>query len=100
MNKYLLLGFSVLLLCATAQSLVCRVCKYKLGTLCFKSDEPCRAKEGQLCETTEVYSDRVLLFKTHGCGKYAELCNRTEERDNAFKVSYKRSCCDADLCNV
>ncbi|XP_042309864.1 lymphocyte antigen 6 complex locus protein G6c-like [Sceloporus undulatus] len=99
MNKYLLLGFSVLLLCATAQALVCRVCKYKVGSVCLRSTEPCRASDGQFCEITRVYSGNLLLAQKHGCGQYAELCNKTEERDSVFKMTYKRTCCNFDLCN-
>ncbi|XP_053235388.1 lymphocyte antigen 6 complex locus protein G6c-like [Podarcis raffonei] len=99
MNKYLLLGFSVLIFCSVAQGLMCKVCKFKVGDLCFDSDEPCKADEGQYCETTKVYTGRIKLFTKHGCGKYAELCNKTEQRDNVFDMNYNRTCCNFDLCN-
>ncbi|XP_044281391.1 prostate and testis expressed protein 4-like [Varanus komodoensis] len=100
MNKYFLLGFSALLFCTAVQGLVCRVCHYKVGSLCFRSGEPCRAGAGQYCETTKVYSGELPLYKTHGCGKFAELCNKMERRDSAFRMAYERTCCNTNLCNV
>uniref|UniRef100_A0A670HUG5 UPAR/Ly6 domain-containing protein n=1 Tax=Podarcis muralis TaxID=64176 RepID=A0A670HUG5_PODMU len=48
-------------------------------------------------------SEKVLwiqtLFTKHGCGKYSELCNKTEQRDNVFDMNYNRTCCNYDLCN-
>ncbi|XP_044281392.1 ly-6/neurotoxin-like protein 1 [Varanus komodoensis] len=99
MSKYLLLGFSILIFCTVAQSLVCKVCKFKVGSLCFKDDEPCIAKEGHFCETTKVYTGNLMLFTKHGCTKHTELCNKTEQRDNIFDMSYNRTCCAFDLCN-
>uniref|UniRef100_A0A6J0SAH4 Lymphocyte antigen 6 complex locus protein G6c n=1 Tax=Pogona vitticeps TaxID=103695 RepID=A0A6J0SAH4_9SAUR len=98
-SKCLFLGLSLLLFCSVAQGLVCKVCKFKVGTLCFKSDDPCRAKEGQYCETTKVYTGHIMLFTKHGCSKHAELCNKTEQRDNVFDMNYNRTCCNYDLCN-
>ncbi|KAJ6609611.1 hypothetical protein lerEdw1_015239 [Lerista edwardsae] len=83
----------------TAQGLVCKVCKFKLGDLCIKSEEPCKAKEGQSCETTHVYTGTLKLFSKHGCSEMPELCNKTEERDNVFGMNYNRTCCNFDLCN-
>ncbi|XP_032997535.1 lymphocyte antigen 6 complex locus protein G6c-like [Lacerta agilis] len=100
MNKCLLLGFSLLLFCTVAEGLVCRVCKYKVGKLCLLTGDPCKASEGQFCETTKVYAGELFLFKRYGCGTYAELCNRTERRENAFNMAYERTCCDTDLCNA
>ncbi|XP_072845185.1 uncharacterized protein C9orf57 homolog [Pogona vitticeps] len=100
MNKYLLVGFSLLLLSTIAEGLVCNVCRYKLGTVCFRSDEPCQASEGQYCETTEVYMGQMMLYKKNGCGKLAELCDRTEKRDSVFGINFKRSCCNTSLCNI
>ncbi|XP_061475279.1 lymphocyte antigen 6 complex locus protein G6c-like [Rhineura floridana] len=99
MNKCLLLGFTLLLVCTVAEGLVCKVCKYKIGTLCLKTDDPCQASQGQFCESTKVYAGEILLFKRYGCSKYAELCNKTERRENALKMAYERTCCDTDLCN-
>ncbi|XP_008119928.1 lymphocyte antigen 6 complex locus protein G6c [Anolis carolinensis] len=99
MNKCLLLGFSVLVLSTVAQGLVCKVCKFKFGGVCYNSDDPCRAEHGQFCETTKVYSGHIRLFTKYGCTKSAELCNTTERRDNVFDMSYNRTCCDSDLCN-
>ncbi|XP_015276065.1 PREDICTED: lymphocyte antigen 6 complex locus protein G6c-like [Gekko japonicus] len=99
MNKILLLGFSALLFYAVAEGLMCKVCKYRLGSFCFSSHDPCRADEGQYCETTKVYAGDFLMFSRYSCGLYAELCNKTEQRDNPFRTSYHRSCCNSDLCN-
>ncbi|XP_066469509.1 lymphocyte antigen 6 complex locus protein G6c [Tiliqua scincoides] len=98
MNK-ILLGFSVLLFCAAAQGLVCNVCKFKMGKLCLNTEEPCKAKPGEFCETTRVYSGTLNLFTKYGCSSMPELCNKTEQRDNIFDVSYNRTCCSNDLCN-
>nr|XP_056701056.1 lymphocyte antigen 6 complex locus protein G6c-like [Euleptes europaea] len=99
MNKFLLLGFSALLFSAVAEGLMCKVCKYRMGSLCWASGDPCLADEGQFCETTRVYAGDFLMYTKYGCGKYAELCNKTENRDNALRTSYRRSCCNVDLCN-
>ncbi|XP_061475278.1 lymphocyte antigen 6 complex locus protein G6c-like [Rhineura floridana] len=99
MNKYLLLGFSVLAFCTVAQGLMCKVCKFKVGKLCFKSDEPCQAKEDQQCETTKVYTGSLMLFTKHDCNKVPNLCNKTEQRDDVFDMSYNRTCCSQDFCN-
>ncbi|KAJ6652725.1 hypothetical protein lerEdw1_010948 [Lerista edwardsae] len=99
MNKWILLSFSVLLFCTVAQGLVCKVCKYKLGNICLASRAPCQAEQGQYCETTDVYAGRFPLFTQYGCGKYSELCNRTEDRDNTWQTRFKRTCCNFDLCN-
>ncbi|XP_060094206.1 lymphocyte antigen 6 complex locus protein G6c-like [Heteronotia binoei] len=99
MNRFLLLGFAALLFCTVAQGLICKVCKFKVGYLCFSSDDPCVAEEGQHCETTRVYSGKLMLFTRHGCNKHKELCNLTEQRDNVFDMSYNRTCCNYDLCN-
>ncbi|XP_053151023.1 lymphocyte antigen 6 complex locus protein G6c-like [Hemicordylus capensis] len=99
MNKFLLLSFSVLLFCTVAQGLVCKVCKFKVGKLCFASEDPCKADYGQYCESTKVYTGHLMLFSKHGCGKMPELCNKTEQRDNVFDMSYNRTCCNYDLCN-
>ncbi|XP_026546050.1 lymphocyte antigen 6 complex locus protein G6c-like [Notechis scutatus] len=99
MNKYLLLGFSVLIFCTVAQGLICNVCKFKVGRVCIRSDDPCRTNEGQQCETTKVYTGRLELFTKHDCSKMTELCNRTEQRDDVFDMTYNRTCCTTDLCN-
>ncbi|XP_054833818.1 lymphocyte antigen 6 complex locus protein G6c-like [Eublepharis macularius] len=99
MNKFLLVGFFALLFCAVAQGLVCKVCKFKVGSLCFSSDDPCKAEENQLCETTKVYTGRLMLFTRHGCTKHTALCNMTEQRDDVFDMNYNRTCCNHDLCN-
>ncbi|XP_070592788.1 lymphocyte antigen 6 complex locus protein G6c-like [Erythrolamprus reginae] len=99
MKNFVLLLFSVLLFGTIAQGLVCNVCKFKIGFLCFKSGEPCKPQDGQLCEVTEVYAAGLLLFKRFGCGEYRELCGRSERRDTPFRRTYKRMCCTTDLCN-
>ncbi|XP_060094205.1 lymphocyte antigen 6 complex locus protein G6c-like [Heteronotia binoei] len=99
MNKILILGFSALLFYAVAEGLMCRVCKYKFGPWCAMSYDPCEAKEGQYCETTKVYAGDLYMFTKYSCGKYAELCNKTEQRDNIWRTKYDRSCCNSDLCN-
>nr|XP_056722950.1 lymphocyte antigen 6 complex locus protein G6c [Euleptes europaea] len=99
MNKFLLLGLAGLLFCTVAQGLVCKVCKFKVGALCFHSADPCVADEGQYCETTRVYSGKIRLFSKHGCTKHTGLCNMTEQRDSVFDMNYNRTCCNFDLCN-
>ncbi|XP_039211305.1 lymphocyte antigen 6 complex locus protein G6c-like [Crotalus tigris] len=99
MKNFVLLVFSVLLFCTVAQGLVCNVCDVKLGYWCVISGEPCRPEEGQLCEVTEVYLAGFQFFKKYGCGEHRELCGKSEERDTPFKRTYKRTCCDTDLCN-
>ncbi|KAF7235313.1 Serum amyloid A protein [Varanus komodoensis] len=52
-------------------------------------------------EAGKPRSDGELpLYKTHGCGKFAELCNKMERRDSAFRMAYERTCCNTNLCNV
>ncbi|XP_077187378.1 lymphocyte antigen 6 complex locus protein G6c-like [Paroedura picta] len=100
MNKFLLLGFAALFFCTVAQGLLCKVCSFKVGALCFSSDKPCIAKEGQHCENTEVYSGKLMFFTRQDCNHHRELCNMTEQRDNIFDVSYNRTCCNhEDFCN-
>ncbi|XP_058024214.1 lymphocyte antigen 6 complex locus protein G6c-like [Ahaetulla prasina] len=99
MNKYLLLSFSVLIFCAVGHCLICNVCKFKVGSVCINSDDPCRAKEGQQCETTKVYTGSLKLFTKQDCSKMTELCNKTEQRDDVFDMHYNRTCCTFDLCN-
>ncbi|XP_070789517.1 lymphocyte antigen 6 complex locus protein G6c [Pituophis catenifer annectens] len=99
MNKYLLLGFSVLIFCTVGQGLICNVCNFKVGSVCLSSDDPCRTREGQQCETTRVYKGSLKLFTKHDCSKLTELCNKTEQRDDVFDLNYNRTCCTFDLCN-
>ncbi|XP_024061873.2 lymphocyte antigen 6 complex locus protein G6c [Terrapene carolina triunguis] len=100
MSKVLLLGLSLLLCCALAHGLICRVCEFQVGKLCFHSRSPCKAQGQQVCETTKAYIGKVPLFSKYGCSRTRETCNMTEQKDAVFEVSYNRTCCETDLCNA
>ncbi|CAM4655259.1 unnamed protein product [Lepidochelys olivacea] len=100
MSKVLLLGLSLLLCGALAQGLICRVCKFQVGALCFHSCSPCTPEKDQVCETTKAYIGKVLLFSKYGCSRTREICNMTEQKDTIFEVSYNRTCCETNLCNA
>ncbi|XP_067406899.1 lymphocyte antigen 6 complex locus protein G6c isoform X2 [Emydura macquarii macquarii] len=100
MGKAPLLALSLLLLCGPAEGLVCKVCKFKVGALCFHSGQPCVAEKNQVCDTTKAYIGKVPLFSKYGCSSNLDTCNKTELKDSSFDVSYNRTCCTMDLCNA
>ncbi|XP_044838515.1 lymphocyte antigen 6 complex locus protein G6c-like isoform X1 [Mauremys mutica] len=100
MSNVLLRAVSLLLCCALAHGLICRVCEFQVGRLCFHSRSPCTAQGQQVCETTKAYIGKVPLFSKYGCSRTHETCNMTEQKDAVFEVSYNRTCCESDLCNA
>ncbi|EMP25751.1 hypothetical protein UY3_17167 [Chelonia mydas] len=88
MSKVLLLGLSLLLCGALAQGLICRVCKFQVGALCFHSRSPCTPEKGQVCETTKAYIGKVLLFSKYGCSQTRQICNMTEQKDAIFEDEF------------
>ncbi|XP_075774409.1 lymphocyte antigen 6 complex locus protein G6c [Pelodiscus sinensis] len=100
MHHVVFLGLTLLLLCSQAAGLMCRVCKFQVGVLCFHPKDPCEADFGQSCETTKAYIGKVPLFSKYGCNKRTKSCNVTEVKDDVFDVSYNRTCCETNLCNA
>ncbi|XP_025049844.1 lymphocyte antigen 6B isoform X2 [Alligator sinensis] len=83
-----------------AQGLVCNVCKFKVGSLCFHRKDPCTVMDGQ-CEVIKAYIENVKLFSKSGCTTNESMahCNRTQQHDSIFDINYNRTCCPHDLCN-
>ncbi|XP_074873819.1 lymphocyte antigen 6 complex locus protein G6c [Carettochelys insculpta] len=100
MSRVLLLPLALLLLWAQAEALICRVCKFKVGAMCFRSEQPCRANPDEYCDTTKAYLGQLPLFSKFGCSRRREHCNVTEKKDDIFEISYNRTCCETDLCNA
>ncbi|KYO19145.1 lymphocyte antigen 6 complex locus protein G6c [Alligator mississippiensis] len=100
MRRVLLLGVSLLLSLTLAQGLVCNVCKFKVGSLCFHRKDPCLVMDGQ-CEVIKAYIGHVKLFSKSGCTTNESMaqCNRTQQHDSIFDINYNRTCCPHDLCN-
>uniref|UniRef100_A0A8C0GBI9 UPAR/Ly6 domain-containing protein n=1 Tax=Chelonoidis abingdonii TaxID=106734 RepID=A0A8C0GBI9_CHEAB len=71
--------------------LVCRVCKFQVGSLCFHSRSPCTAQGQQVCETTKAYIGESKGPPQPGAGAPLNL---------GGGVSYNRTCCETDLCNA
>ncbi|XP_034610655.1 prostate and testis expressed protein 3-like [Trachemys scripta elegans] len=97
MNKLLVLGFSALLCCVSAEALRCTVCQNKIPVFgCIKGLGICHPAPGLPCKYIRVYTTGIQFYSQADCAVQGDRCNIIEPTKSGHR---QISCCKTDFCN-